>query len=67
MHQCTGEDPRPLSPTQQRVKDLLGRGLSVREVSSLLNISTQATYKTMKVLGIPPPSRRSESVRESAA
>ena len=34
--------------TRERVRDLIDRGLSVREVAQLLGISTQAVYKHLK-------------------
>lgn len=57
MHQCSRERSPRLSPTKQRVKELLDKGLTVRDVAALLNISTQAVYKHMKQMGLTPPQR----------
>lgn len=43
--------------TRERVRDLIERGLSVREIAQLLSISTQAVYKHLKAMGITPPTR----------
>lgn len=50
-----------MATTQKRVADLIDRGLTVREIASVLNLSTQAVYKHLKALGIEPPSRRTEA------
>ena len=34
--------------TRERVRQLTEQGLSVREVASILNVSTQAVYKHLK-------------------
>ena len=52
--------PGPLSTTQQRVKAFIEKGLSVRDIANLEGISTQAIYKHLKALGIPPPSEAEE-------
>jgi DNA-binding NarL/FixJ family response regulator len=46
-----------MSTTREQVQDLIDRGLSVRQIAAALNVSTQAVYKHLKVLGIDPPSR----------
>lgn len=53
--------------TRDRVRDLIARDLTVREIAQLLGISTQAVYKHLKVLDITPPTQReSESERGAA-
>lgn len=37
-------------PTRNRVADYLAKGLTVRQIADLLNISTQAVYKHKKRL-----------------
>ncbi len=45
-----------MPPTnQEQVVDLINNGYTVRQISTLLGISTQAVYKHLKVLGIIPP------------
>ena len=44
--------------TKERVAELVGSGLSVRETAAVLNVTTQAVYKHMKALGIDPPTSR---------
>lgn len=44
--------------TRERVKGLSEQGLSVREIASVLQVSTQAVYKHLSALGIDPPTRR---------
>ena len=41
--------------TKQRVHDYIAEGLTVREIANLEAISTQAVYKHLKALEIPPP------------
>lgn len=48
--------------TRQRVLDLIRRGLSVREVATLLGISTQAVYQhidALRAAGELPPKEAS--------
>lgn len=47
--------------TRERVRDLIARDLTVREIAQLLGVSTQAVYKHLKALGITPPSQQDES------
>lgn len=49
-----------MATTRERVSDLSKQGLSVREIASVLQVSTQAIYKHLDKLGIEPPSRRGE-------
>ena len=67
MQTGTTASEATLATIRDRVPELLNKGLSVREVAAVLNVTTQAVYLHMKSLGIPPPSRRSESVQEPAA
>ena len=39
-------------PTRERVPELLDQGLTVREIASVLGISTQAVYKHIHRLGL---------------
>ena len=41
--------------TKQRVHDYVDQGLTVREIAYREGISTQAVYKHLKTLEIPPP------------
>lgn len=36
--------------TRDRVRQLTGQGLTVREVASILNVTTQAIYKHLKAI-----------------
>ena len=49
----------PSSPTQnstrERVAAFIEKGLSVRKIADLEGISTQAVYKHLKDLELPPP------------
>lgn len=47
-----------MKTTKERVAELVGSGLSVRETAAVLNVTTQAVYKHMKALGIDPPTSR---------
>lgn len=49
-----------MTTTRERVKDLIGQGLSVRDIAAVLHVSTQAVYKHLDKLDIEPPSRRGE-------
>lgn len=49
-----------MATTREQVAELIGRDLSVRQISQLLNISTQAVYKHLQGLGIDPPGRRGD-------
>jgi len=40
---------------RERVLDLIHMGYTVRQISTLLNISTQAVYKQLKKAGVPTP------------
>ena len=44
-----------LPTTRQRVHDYITKGLTVRQIADLEGISTQAVYKHLKALEIPPP------------
>ena len=41
--------------TKQRVHDYIDKGWTVREIAYEEDISTQAVYKHLKALEIPPP------------
>lgn len=43
--------------TRERVQDLLAKGLTVREVARILDLSTQRIYQIIEVLGIELPSK----------
>lgn len=43
-----------MSPTREKVVDLLDQGFTVREIANALGISTQAVYKHIKAEGIKP-------------
>ncbi len=42
--------PTDLSPSRRRVKEYLAKGLSVREISQILGVTTQAVYLHKKAL-----------------
>lgn len=42
------------SETRQRVEDLIGKGLTVREVADVIGISTQRVYQHLDKLGMKP-------------
>lgn len=44
--------------TRERVAQLTEQGLKVREIATVLNVSTQAVYKHLKALDLEPPTRR---------
>ena len=44
-----------MKTTRERVAELVGSGLSVRETAMVLNVTTQAVYKHLKSLQIDPP------------
>lgn len=44
--------------TKERVAQLTEQGLKVREIATVLNVSTQAVYKHLKTLEIDPPTRQ---------
>ena len=46
------------APTRDRVRQLKGQGLKVREIATILNISTQAVYKHLKALEAEGDDRR---------
>lgn len=46
--------------TKERVAQLVEQGLTVREIATILNVSTQAVYKHLKAMDIAPPSARAE-------
>lgn len=48
----------PSKPTKDRVRELLGKGLTVLEVARHLNISPQAVYKHLHRLGEQLPTER---------
>ena len=41
--------------TREQVVDLIEQGYTVRQISTLLGITTQAVYKHLKALEISPP------------
>ena len=43
----TGE---PMTSTRERVRQLTAQGLTVREIASILSLSTQAIYKHRKAI-----------------
>lgn len=47
-----------MSPTREKVIDLLDQGFNVRAIAAALGISTQAVYKHMKAAGIPTARER---------
>lgn len=49
-----------MATTREQVAELIERGLTVRQVAQLLNVSTQAVYKHLGALGIEPPNRRTD-------
>lgn len=49
-----------MQSTKERVSKLVDQGLTVREIASILNVSTQAIYKHLKALDKPPPSVRGD-------
>jgi DNA-binding CsgD family transcriptional regulator len=51
----------PITPTRERVKDLIEKGLTVLEIAHLLRISPQAVYKHLKRYDLPLPSQREAS------
>jgi predicted ArsR family transcriptional regulator len=52
--------------TKDRVRELIGAGLSVREIARALDVSTQAVYLHLKALDIPPPTQRRNGGGEAA-
>lgn len=47
--------------TRDRVANLYVAGLSVREISRVLDVTTQAVYKHLRILDLPPPTQRDEA------
>ena len=47
---------QPPTSTRDRVAAYIEEGLSVRQIANLEGITTQAVYKHLKALDIPPPS-----------
>ena len=47
-----------MKTTRERVAELVKTGLSVREIASILNVSTQAVYKHLKAIEADRDGRR---------
>lgn len=54
---CSVLNASPLTDERQKVLELYRRGLSVREMASVLGVSTQRVYQQLRKLSLSSPSK----------